>query len=161
MMRLVTNAGVLGLFVTLSATALQRWRAAVPLAVARPVVVPSIAVAPSLALDDSLTVAVDRVVTNDPFRLSNTPATVRFDARDDADGGLQASSPPSSRPILTLKGVTGGPPWQAMIDGIPGQPPGTIVRAGSRFDKLAVRLVTRDSVILQGFDTTWVLTFAR
>ncbi|MDB4878547.1 MAG: hypothetical protein JWM41_4993 [Gemmatimonadetes bacterium] len=62
---------------------------------------------------------------------------------------------------MTLKAIVGGPPWEAIVDGIPGQPPGTVVRSGSTLDKLAVRSVTRDSVVIQGPDTTWVLSFRR
>jgi hypothetical protein len=62
---------------------------------------------------------------------------------------------------MTLKAIVGGPPWQAVVDGIPGQAQGTIVRAGAAFDKLVARAVTRDSVIIQGPDTAWVLTFRR
>jgi hypothetical protein len=58
-----------------------------------------------------------------------------------------------------LKAIIGGPPWQAVIDGIPGQPPGTIAGTGARFDKLVVRSVTRDTVVVQGPDTTWSLGF--
>jgi len=157
----LANAVVLAMLTVLSGTAVQRWRAARPLAVTRPAAIPSVTTAASAGLDDSLAVAADRLVTGDPFRVSNTPASVRFDAGDDAGAGAQAFTPVVSRPVLMLKGVTGGPPWQAMIDGIPGQPAGTIVRAGARFDKLLVRVVSRDSVVLQGADTTWVLTFRR
>lgn len=107
--------------------------------------------------DDSLAAAEDAIVTNDPFRLSNSPPAVRYDPA--ADGVVQSGVLSQPRPSLVLKAIVGGPPWQAVIDGIPGQPPGTLAQAGSRFDRLIVRAVTRDSVIVQGADTSWVLSF--
>ena len=109
--------------------------------------------------DDSLADAEEAIVTNDPFRLSNSPPAVRYDpASDGAVAGILAG-PPQARPTLVLKAIVGGPPWQAVIDGIPGQPSGTVARAGSKFDRFTVRVVTRDSVVVQGADTSWVLSF--
>ena len=104
-------------------------------------------------LDD----AEDAIVANDPFRLANEPASVRFDPS--AEGESVSPAVPVVRPTLVLKAIIGGPPWQAVIDGIPGQPPGTIATPGARFDKLVVRSVTRDAVVVQGPDTTWSLAF--
>lgn len=106
---------------------------------------------------DSIERAADAVVTNDPFRLSNSPPAVRFDPT--TDGSRVAAFTAPTRPVLVLKAIIGGPPWQAVIDGLPGQSSGTLARAGSKFDQLTVRAVTRDSVIVQGADTSWVLAF--
>jgi hypothetical protein len=106
---------------------------------------------------DSLAHAEDAIVTNDPFRLSNSPPVVRFDATTEADPASAMAAP--SRPVLVLKAIVGGPPWQAVIDGLPGQPPGALARAGSRFDRLTIHAVTRDSVIVHGADTSWILAF--
>ena len=112
--------------------------------------------------DSALQEAQDLAVANDPFRLSNSPPDVRYDPAADGGGlGIRATVPVAIRPTLALKAIVGGPPWQAVIDGIPGQPVGTVTRAGIKFDKLLVRSVTRDSVIIQGPDTSWVLTFGR
>jgi hypothetical protein len=112
---------------------------------------------PSRAPIDSLASAADAIVTNDPFRLSNSPPSVRFDP--ESDGAPAAGLVSQPRPNLILRAIVGGPPWQAVIDGLPGQPPGTLARAGSKFDRLVVRTVTRDSVIVQGADTAWTLAF--
>jgi hypothetical protein len=108
---------------------------------------------------DSLANAEDAIVSNDPFRLSNSPSAVRYDPASDAAVSNGLAIPAQPRPSLVLKAIVGGPPWQAVIDGIPGQPPGTIARAGSKFDRLTIRSVTRDSVVVQGMDTSWVLSF--
>ncbi len=106
--------------------------------------------------------AVDATVGNDPFRLANAPSKVAYDPAMDLPGGGIAPVVPVqvARPSLVLRGIIGGPPWQAVLDGIPGQGSGTIVRGGMTFDKLAVRSVSRDTVTIQGADTTWKLTLA-
>jgi len=113
----------------------------------------------SAALPDSmLQEAEDLAVSNDPFRLSNTPSDVRYDPA--TEGGSGAKTPVAAvRPSFTLKAIIGGPPWHAVIDGIPGQPAGTVVRQGAQYDKLIVRTVSRDSVIIQAPDTSWILQF--
>jgi len=129
---------------------------------------PSVAVPPIATADDSASVwlsdADDVIASSDPFRVARVPAAVAF--RPDAEGtaGVVARSMPAAptvRPTLTLKAIVGGPPWQAIVDGIPGQTSGTVVRAGAVFDHLVVRDVTRDSVVVEGPDTSWVLAFRR
>jgi len=136
-----------------------RWRAALPTVAHQRAMLGAAPAMISDSLDDSLAEAEEMTVTNDPFRLANVPAAIRFDPNNDANAGASIAVSPPVRPVMTLKAIVGGPPWQAVIDGIPGQPPGAVVRAGSAFDKLVARAVTRDSVVIQGFDTTWVLTF--
>ena len=113
--------------------------------------------------DSALEDAEDLTVTNDPFRLSNSPPDVRYDPVNEAAQAARGGgfTPPPIRPTFVLKAIVGGPPWHAVVDGIPGQPQGTVIRQGSQFDKLLVRSVTRDSVIIQGPDTSWVLRFGR
>lgn len=137
-----------------------RWRAArTPPPLEATVIVPAKRL-PDDSAARALGTAEDAIVTNDPFRLSNAPALVRFDP--DADNaGMPAIAAPPLRPVMTLKAIVGGPPWQAVVDGLPGQPANTLVQSGSVFDKLVARAVTRDSVVIQGPDTTWVLSFRR
>jgi hypothetical protein len=108
--------------------------------------------------DDALAGVEEAIVTNDPFRLSNSPSAVRYDPAEGVTPSGVAMSP-QPRPTLVLKAIVGGPPWQAIIDGIPGQPSGTLAQTGSKFDRLTVRSITRDSVIVVGTDTAWVLSF--
>jgi hypothetical protein len=113
------------------------------------------------ASDSALEEAEALAVTNDPFRLSNSPPDVRFDPVNEGAMGGHVAAPPLVRPAFVLKAIVGGPPWNAVVDGIPGQPSGTVAQQGARYDKLVVRSITRDSVIIQGPDTTWVLRFGR
>jgi len=114
-------------------------------------------------VDATLDSAAIAIVSNDAFRLANEPSAVRYDPNDETRTGHAANAPAAAplRPTMTLKAIVGGPPWQAVVDGIPGRSPATIVRAGAAFDRLVARRVTRDSVVFQGPDTTWVLTFQR
>jgi hypothetical protein len=108
--------------------------------------------------DSALSELEQMIVTNDPFRLANAPSSVAYDPGTDGASGTMAALP-AFRPALALRAIVGGPPWQAIIDGIPGQPAGTVVGDGMAFGRLTVRSVTRDSVIIQGPDTLWVLAF--
>jgi hypothetical protein len=105
--------------------------------------------------------AEDATVRNDPFRLSNHPATVPYDPASNGSVSVAAAGRAGPRPALTLKAIVGGPPWLAVIDGIPGQAPGVAAQQGARFDKLVIRAVTRDSVVVEGPDTSWVLSFRK
>jgi hypothetical protein len=92
------------------------------------------------------------LAARDPFRLARAPATVRF-----------GSQPPISevtrvpRPTLVLSGLLGGPPWRAIIEGVPGHQGSFVVASGDSLGALRIRTVTRDSIVIQGLDTTWVL----
>jgi hypothetical protein len=141
-----------------SGVAARRWHGALP---ARPAPAPAFGAAPAilpLPEEDSLAAARDVGTQKDPFRLSRMPATVPFTRA--GPSGIPAATP-TFRPTLVLKGIVGGPPWQAVIDGLPGQPAGTVVKAGSVFDKLTVRSVTRDTVVVQSPDSTWRLTLTK
>lgn len=145
-----------------SATALVRWRGAAAAISTRSVQIPRVASIPADTADTVLVAAEESIVSNDPFRLANAPASVRYDPRGElAAGDVGVAQPAPVRPTMTLKAIVGGPPWQAVVDGLPGQPANTLVRAGSTYDKLVARQVTRDSVVIQGPDTTWVLSFRR
>ena len=135
-----------------------RWREAVPRIGHQSIAIGLIKGSRSELVEATLAEVEELIISNDPFRLSNTPSSIRYSPVGD-NVGLSASAP--LRPNLTLKAIVGGPPWQAIVDGIPGQPQGTLVRAGNAFDKLIARAVTRDSVVIQGPDTTWVLSFRR
>lgn len=104
--------------------------------------------------------AADMAATNDPFRLANAPSAVAYDPRGDMVAGIVAARVVAApmRPTMLVRGIIGGPPWQAIIDGIPGQAAGTIVRDGMTFDRLSIRSVSRDTVTVQAPDTIWKLT---
>jgi hypothetical protein len=145
-----------------SAAAIIRWRAAEPVVVARSAQIPRLLSTAVDTADSALVNAEEAIASNDLFRLANAPAAVRFDVAGEPGVDIVGVSQPAAiRPTMTLKAIVGGPPWQAVVDGLPGQPANTLVRTGATYDKLVARQVTRDSVVIQGPDTTWVLSFRR
>lgn len=72
----------------------------------------------------------------------------------------QAPEPPPVPP-LTLVGVLGGPPWEALVAGVPDHAGSILVREGDRVAGFQVVRVARDTVRLQGADTTLILTLRR
>ena len=97
----------------------------------------------------------------DPFRLANRPAIVRYGSAPPASDRGVIAAPRDPRPTMTVRAIAGGPPWHALIDGMPGQSHPTLVRAGTKVERLTVRSINRDSVVLRDADTTLVLIFAR
>jgi len=155
-----TNAiGFLLVVGSLGMVAVARWQSAFPNEAHRPISAPPVRLPSDSLINDSLAIAEESIVSKDPFRVANSPAGVRYDPTTDAVRPNDAAPLILVRPSFVLRAIVGGPPWQAVIDGIPGQPSGTIVRAGMTFDKLTVSAITRDNVIIKGPDTTWALSF--
>lgn len=145
--------------VALIAIAVVRWRrvdAPAPVRLVIPSVHDERRVHPATELDSNAVAIVD----NDPFRLANEPSPTRYSLAP-AEPAAVTTVARAQHPNLTLRGIAGGPPWQALVDGIPGQTHVTLVHVGSVVDKLVVRAITRDTVVIRGVDTTWVLRFAR
>ncbi len=73
-----------------------------------------------------------------------------------------ATPPPApAKPPLALAGLLGGPPWNALIDGIPGRETGVLLQLGDSANGVRFVAVRGDTVVLAGFDTTWSLTARR
>lgn len=106
---------------------------------------------------DSLSQLAQGVYGANPFRLERRPSAVRFDP---AAGSFPVTiTPPRpAPPVLRLSGILGGPPWQAVIEGIPGKGGSTLAVSDETFGDLRIVRVTRDSVIIAGPDTTWKLS---
>jgi hypothetical protein len=99
-------------------------------------------------------------VAADPFRLERHPSPIAY--RPELEGVAPLPpSPKPPKPPLVLAGILGGPPWEALIEGIPDHAGAVLVRQGDAFGDLKVRSVRRDSVIIQSADTTWRLGIKR
>jgi hypothetical protein len=144
----------------LGAAALVRWRSAVPPGDGAPLTVARSM--ESAAIHDRKLLGESALTTTeqDPFRLSRTPSDVPYVPKRAAPAA-PAPAAPAFRPTLVLKGIIGGPPWQAILDGIPGEPAGTVVSAGRTFERLVIRAITRDTVVVQAPDTVWHLTLSK
>lgn len=103
---------------------------------------------------DSLAVLAERIANTDPFRLARAPASVAYGAAAATPAPPPAPAPP--KPPLVLSGIV-GPPWAALVDGIPGHATSVLLHAGDTVAALRVRAVTRTRVTLTGLDTTWSL----
>ena len=151
MRRWTRELALAGVVVVLQLAAVQRWRGAT-LDSQVPVTIIAAPIRARDAVDpDSLDTAANLVTRSDPFRFS------RSTSRPTATGPQESPVHPS-RLQLVLKAIVGGPTWHAVIDGLPGQPPGAVVEIGSDFDGLRVLAITPDSVVVRHGDTTWTLT---
>lgn len=98
------------------------------------------------------------LVDADPFRVARHPSPVEY--RPEIEG----APPPPPRPPkpgLSVAGIIGGPPWSAVVEGIPGRQGSTVVQQGDTLGGLTVRSVKRDTVVITGVDTVWRLIVRR
>ena len=140
---------------TISVTSWQRVMDDAPPDVAQAIA--AIPNAPSMTAD-SLSARAERVAANDPFRLARRPSPVAY--RPELEGA-PAPPPAPPKPPLSVSGIIGGPPWQAVLEGIPGHEGPLVVRTGDRVGDLVVRAVRRDTVVIVSPDTAWKLTVRR
>ena len=99
-----------------------------------------------------------RIVARDPFRLDRRPAEVRFDP-DPPPPSPPAPSRPSIAPPV-LRGVL-GPPWRAVLEGVPGHDRPVVARVGSVFGEMVIARIGEDTVIVEMPDTSFTLTVRR
>jgi hypothetical protein len=94
----------------------------------------------------------------DPFRVDHRAPPMRYT-------GAPTSSLPIAAaeviPRMTIRAIAGGPPWHALIDGLPGETHPMLVQPGTIVEKLTVGRITRDTVVIHDAATMGVLTFAR
>jgi hypothetical protein len=98
--------------------------------------------------------AADSVASSDPFRLDRHPSAPPVE-----QPAIVASAPPPLH--LELSGVIGGPPWRAIVSGIPGREVGVVVRAGDTLGGIRIRNIRRDTVIIQAGESTMKFTLKR
>jgi hypothetical protein len=107
----------------------------------------------------ALDVAAQRLRAQDPFRLDRRPAEVRYNPWE-----AETAAPPAPekiRPALVLAALIGGPPWNAVIEGIPGSEGGVLLAVGAQMHGVTFVALRGDTVFLAGFDTTFALTARR
>jgi hypothetical protein len=108
---------------------------------------------------DQLADTAAHTVAHDPFRVARTPSDVSFGTPD-----LPATPPvppATTFQALALKGVLGGPPWQAVFTGVPNRDANVVARVGDTLAGLRLIRVHRDAVVLRGRDTLVTLTLIR
>jgi hypothetical protein len=94
----------------------------------------------------------------DPFRAARHPSPIPYRPAQE-----NAPPPPPRAPVpaLSVSGIIGGPPWAAVLEGVPGRQGSVVVHPGDTLGGLRVRAVKRDSVVIIGVDTTWRLIVRR
>jgi hypothetical protein len=141
------------------ATSLLLWKVNTPM---RPGSSPLPAAAAFVAdrlTDEELNAHVEQIVDADLFRLSRTPSPIPYSSETQINMSGPIDRP--SRPQLILAGIVGGPPWVALIDGIPGRTGSVVVRRGDTLSGLLIRDITRTQTIISAADTLWKLTLKR
>lgn len=110
---------------------------------------------------DSLEVLAERIVDADVFRLDRKPATAPYRPNADTQVASVPATPTAPRPLLTLAGVVGGPPWAALLDGVPGHDGTLVVHRGESVAGLIVNAISLAGITVTGMDTTWRLVVKR
>ena len=102
----------------------------------------------------------DVTVEHDPFRLERHASPIAY--KPELEGITPPPPPPRPpHPVLSLSGILGGPPWEALLEGVPGHDGSTLVHQGDVIGMLKIRSVSKDSVVVAGDDTTWRLGLKR
>jgi len=110
---------------------------------------------------DSLAVLTSHIVDGDAFRLDRKPAAVQYRVAGDTAISVAPVAPPPPKPALALVGIIGGPPWAALVNGIPAHDGTMLVRARDTLGGLRITSVSDDGVTITGLDTVWHLTTKR
>lgn len=142
----------------------DRWRGAEPDVPAPPSALQATPPEPRIVPRERLAAAGRTITGGNPFRLDRAPAPIPFAQPGMTGmGGMMPGMPPPyvppppPRPPLAVTGIV-GPPWQAVLEGLPDQPGPVVVRRGDVFGDLRIRDVTRTTVVVSAPDTTWRLT---
>jgi hypothetical protein len=116
---------------------------------------------PAIAMSDTVALAASasRLRARDPFRVDRKPAQVLYNPWQPVV--TTPPPPPPVRPPLALAGLVGGPPWNALIVGIPGREGGVLLQLGDSANGVRFVALRGDTAILAAFDTTWALTARR
>lgn len=144
----------------------SRWRRAEPDASAPRSALTATPPEPRRIPRDRLAAAGQTVTGGNPFRLDRAPAPIGF--VQPGIGGMPGmpgmmgpppvyEPPPPPRPQLFVSGIV-GPPWQALLEGVPGREGAVVVKRGDVLGDLRVREITQSVVVVASPDTTWRLT---
>jgi hypothetical protein len=103
----------------------------------------------------------DQLRSRNPFRLDRTPTARRFGLLEPSPGAPVVQAPAPVVPVLTLAGILGGPPWSAIIEGIPGHETGITLRVGEAANGVRLEWVRRDTAKITAADKAWIVTFKK
>jgi hypothetical protein len=149
-----------GASLTLIASTLLAWREGRPHPIAAPAVIWPIERSAAYPTPRALDSATKAIVASDPFRLERRPSSVAYGSQPEG-APVAPPQPKPPKPGLALAGVVGGPPWVALLDGVPGKSGSVLVHAGDTLAGLRVRSLGPNGITITGFDTTWKLTLKK
>jgi hypothetical protein len=122
----------------------------------------AVAAPPAPVEEDSLESLAATITDGNVFRLARRPTAAAFAVRDGRQTVSATPTPPAPpKAALILKAIIGGPPWQGVLEGVPGRDGATVVRSGDKIDRFTVRSISRDTVLIQSPDSTYRLTLKR
>lgn len=117
---------------------------------------------PPLRSFDGQTLEADaaRAVAHDPFRLDRRPTDIAFGVATPAFSPSEPAAALATPSLsgINLKGVIGGPPWQAVLGGVPGRESDIVVRAGDTLTGFRVERISPQAVVLAAPDSSITLT---
>lgn len=103
---------------------------------------------------DSLIAAADAAAESDPF------GTAAVAVPNVAQTGAMPPGPmPPPRPPFILLGILGGPPWSAVVSGIPNTMGPVLLRMGDTVGGYSIARVSRDTLVLKNGTATHTLAF--
>ncbi len=92
-----------------------------------------------------------------PFRLRRSLPGVSYDPARTGEA-IAAQPPRPPRPAISLSGIVSAALPAAIVEGIPGVDGARLLVKGDTIGGLRIRRIGRTEVVVEGFDTTWVLT---
>lgn len=101
---------------------------------------------------DSLMLAASAITDGNLFRTNRGTS-------DPSSAPVPPAGAVMPKPQLVLRGLVGGPPWEVLVEGLPGREGTTVLRMGQEVSGVTATSVRRGRAILRGYDTVWALTF--
>jgi len=115
-------------------------------------VIEGLAIAPLRAFDGvRFDAAAERVVARDPFRLERKPPSVPFGTPPTP--AVPRPVPVSPWQAASFRGTVSGPPWLAILGGVPGRTSNVVVHVNDTIAGLRVKQIKREEVVLVGPDS--------
>lgn len=110
-----------------------------------------------LAPQESIAAEEQRLRVRNPFGFVSAPEMVQ----QPQIGTVVPNMAPRIMPTqIALQGVA-GPPWTAVLSGLPGRPAQAVVMVGDTIGNVRIRVIRRDTVVVQLGDSTVRLALAR
>jgi len=152
MMRPTVNALLVAAVLTTGSVAMMRIVVAVRATATGQAPAVSVPLGVARSGRDSISALVALAGTRSPFRFIDPEPVATSE-----EPLTPLSSTVAPTPTFLLKAIVGGPPWQAVIQGVPGSEGDRVVRQGERVADLTVLAIAREAVVIRWIDSTWTM----